>query len=73
MTASRPGSTAKVVNAKNVSRGCKEDDDQVPAKLKQGWNTLLIKVTQGEGGWGCACGIKSADGGPPEGVKFSAK
>ena len=38
-----------VVNAKNVTRGFNVDEDQVPAKLKKGWNTLLVKVTQGAG------------------------
>lgn len=58
----------KIVNAKNVSRSFKLDDDQVSASLKKGDNTLLIKVTQRDNEWRAACGIKAPEGGPPPGV-----
>ncbi len=62
-----------VVHANNVTRGFKLDEDQPTATLKQGWNTLLIKVTQGGGSWQFACGFKSPQGGPAAIPKFEAK
>jgi HEAT repeat protein len=62
-----------VVHANNAARGFKLDEDQVKVTLKQGANTLLIKVTQGAGQWQFACGVKSPQGGPADGVKFEAK
>jgi len=36
----------------DVYRGITPDIDHVPVTLNQGWNRLLIKVSQGIGGWG---------------------
>jgi hypothetical protein len=33
-------------------RGAYPDQDLIPVRLEKGWNTLLIKVLQGAGGWG---------------------
>jgi HEAT repeat protein len=63
----------KVVHANNATRGFKCDEDAVTVTLKQGWNPLLIKITQGGGDWSFCCGIKAADGGPIEGLKFNTE
>ena len=39
------------VHATNASRGFTLDQDTVPAKLRKGKNTILIKVLQGGGEW----------------------
>jgi hypothetical protein len=62
-----------VVHTRRVSEGFKLDADKLPAKLKKGWNTLLVKVTQVKGEWVFSLGIKAADGGPVDGLKFEAK
>ncbi|HSW44843.1 MAG TPA: HEAT repeat domain-containing protein [Phycisphaerae bacterium] len=62
-----------VVHANNTTRGCQPNEDQVPAKLKKGWNVLMVKVTQGDGNWAFSCGIKAAEGGPPAGIKCEAR
>ena len=40
------------IHSHNVFRGIENATDKVPAKLKKGNNLLLIKVSQGNGGWG---------------------
>lgn len=62
-----------VMHTRRVSEGFKLDADKLPAKLKKGWNTVLVKVTQVKGEWAFSFGIKAADGGPVEGLKFEAR
>jgi hypothetical protein len=62
-----------VVHTKNVARSFTLDEDQVRVVLKQGENTLLIKVTQGGGDWTASCGVKSPDGGPAAAVEFKGR
>lgn len=47
--------------------------DKVDATLRAGWNTLLVKVTQGSGGWGLCLAIRSPTGEPIEGLQIEAK
>ncbi|MBN1479225.1 ADP-ribosylglycohydrolase family protein [candidate division KSB1 bacterium] len=42
----------ELVHALNIQRGVNPGEDKVDVTLKEGWNDLLLKVTQGEGGWG---------------------
>ena len=42
----------QLVHTNPAYRGAYPDQDRVPVSLKKGWNTLLIKVLQGGGGWG---------------------
>jgi hypothetical protein len=41
-----------LVHTNPAYRGAYPDQDGIPVHLKKGWNTLLIKVLQGAGGWG---------------------
>jgi hypothetical protein len=41
-----------LIHTNPAYRGAYPDQDRVPVFLKKGWNTLLIKVLQGGGGWG---------------------
>ncbi len=41
----------QLIHQNNIQRGCNPGDDVVPLAIKQGWNELLFKVTQGVGGW----------------------
>ncbi len=43
-----------VVHVKNSGRDCKPNEDKVDVTLNEGWNTLLLKISQGGGEW-CAC------------------
>ena len=40
--------------------------------LRAGWNTLMLKISQGGGGWGFACGVKTPDGGNIAGLRFDS-
>ncbi|HMQ16576.1 MAG TPA: hypothetical protein PKC49_11435, partial [Phycisphaerae bacterium] len=51
-------------------RALRVDEDLVNVQLESGWNTLLLKVAQGSGGWGFICGIRDRDGRPLDGLIF---
>ena len=38
--------------ADNATRGAAPGQDEAPVTLRSGWNTLLLKITQGGYGWG---------------------
>jgi len=42
----------EIVHTNPVYRAAAPDLDRVSARLKKGWNTVLLKVLQGAGGWG---------------------
>jgi hypothetical protein len=62
-----------VVHASNVDRGLVTDQDVAPVKLKKGANELLLKVTQGGGGWAACARVVASDGSPIPGLKISAE
>jgi hypothetical protein len=41
-----------LVHTNPAYRGAYPDQDRISVPLKKGWNSLLIKVLQGGGGWG---------------------
>lgn len=42
----------ELVHTNPAYRGAYPDQDRIPVTLEKGWNTLLIKILQGGGGWG---------------------
>jgi len=62
-----------VVHAKNVKRGLKRGEDVVEVTLKEGWNTLLLKVTQESSGWEACARFRNLDGSKVEGLKVKAE
>lgn len=62
-----------VVHANNIDRGAVVDQDMAPIKLRKGANELMLKVTQGGGGWAACARIVSADGLPIAGLKAQAE
>ena len=62
-----------VVHANNVERGLAPRQDLVKVTLAQGWNDVLLKVTNAGGGWGCACRFRQPDGSPLDDLKVEAK
>jgi hypothetical protein len=58
-----------VVHSNNVDRGLVVDQDMAPIQLKEGGNELLLKITQGGGGWGACARILGSDGRPLQGLK----
>lgn len=63
----------KVVHANNAARPCVEGQDKAKAKLKQGANTLLCKVTQGGGEWAAVVRLRSGGGKEAVGTTVSPK
>lgn len=63
----------EVVHAKNVNRALQCGEDKLTVTLKNGWNPLLVKVTQGAADWSFCCGIQAVDGGPVEGLKYDTE
>lgn len=46
----------------DARRGVTPDEDRAPVRLAQGWNLLLIKVSQGSGPWAFAARFTDASG-----------
>ncbi|MBN2314412.1 MAG: HEAT repeat domain-containing protein [Sedimentisphaerales bacterium] len=62
-----------VVHSNNVDRGQVVDQDMAPIKLKRGANELLLKVTQGGGGWSACARIVGPDGLPIKGLRVKSQ
>jgi len=58
----------QVVHSNNIDRGQVADQDVAPVKLKQGASELMLKVTQGGGGWSACARLVGPDGHPIEGL-----
>jgi HEAT repeat protein len=63
----------QLVHANNTVRPVSPGEDKVEVNLKQGWNTLLVKLTQGGGQWALCARIRKADGVKIEGLKSEAQ
>jgi HEAT repeat protein len=57
-----------VVHSHNIDRGEVADQDTAPVKVKQGTNDLLLKITQGGGGWSASARFVGSDGKPIPGL-----
>lgn len=57
-----------VVHSNNVDRGEVADQDIAPIELKKGANELVLKITQGGGGWSACARIVGVDGKPITGL-----
>jgi HEAT repeat protein len=60
----------EVVHSNNVDRGQVVDQDAAPIRLNQGTNELMLKVTQGGGGWGACARIVGTDLKPIPGLRI---
>jgi hypothetical protein len=58
-----------LVHGKYQNRGLDPRQDIVPVKLKEGWNDLMLKVVDHEGGWNFCCRIRKPDGTALDGLK----
>lgn len=61
-----------VVHSNNVDRGAVADQDMAPVKLRQGPNELLLKISQGGGGWEACARLVGADGKPIPGLRVQS-
>ncbi len=63
----------KLVHANNAARPVKQADDKVKVDLKQGSNTVLMKITQGGGDWAACARLVDTDGKKINDVQVSAE
>jgi HEAT repeat protein len=61
------------VLAVDKSRPLKRDEDQAEAVLREGWNDLLLKITQGGGDWAVCARFLAPDGQALEGLRASVE
>ncbi len=61
----------KLVHANNTARALQPAQDKADAQLREGWNALLVKVTQNNLGWGFCLRISDPDGARMEGLRAS--
>ena len=59
----------QIVHANNVIRPAECGQDKAPVTLKEGWNPLLVKLTQGGGQWSLCVRFRSPDGSKLDGLK----
>ncbi|RME91557.1 MAG: hypothetical protein D6766_11690 [Verrucomicrobia bacterium] len=59
----------RLVHAHYVTRGLAPAQDVVEVRLEKGWNRLLLKVVDNDGGWAVACRIRRPDGRAIPGLK----
>lgn len=52
----------KEVVTNNTARGAAAAQEKIDVTLAAGWNTLLLKITQGTGGWGAFARLADAEG-----------
>lgn len=57
-----------LVHALNTARGVTPDEDRVPVSLKQGENSLLLKIINGDADWGACARLRAPDDSPLAGV-----
>jgi hypothetical protein len=62
----------EVIHTNNALRGCGPGQDKVNAMLRQGWNELMLKVTNDGGGWGACARLRAPDGSAVKGIKVDA-
>jgi HEAT repeat protein len=62
----------QLIHSNNASRALQPGSDKVDATLHQGWNRMLLKVTQNTAGWGFCVRLAGPDGVPITGVRASA-
>ena len=60
----------KLVHHKNILRGHNQGEDTAEVYLSEGWNKILIKVTQDTGGWGVSLVITDLEHNPVDGLKY---
>ncbi|MBM4047075.1 MAG: ThuA domain-containing protein, partial [Planctomycetes bacterium] len=57
-----------VSHTQNVNRALAVGQDKVEVALKEGWNDLMLKVTQGGADWAASVRVRAADGSALPGV-----
>jgi HEAT repeat protein len=61
-----------IVHAANAHRGLTVGSDRIEVNLREGKNTLLLKITQGGGDWSFCCRVRDPQGFHADGVRFAS-
>jgi len=64
---------SEVTHTNNIDRGVAPGQDRAKAKLRQGWNDLLAKISQNGGGCGMSLRITAADGAEVPGLRYDSR
>ncbi|MFP4057375.1 MAG: HEAT repeat domain-containing protein [Candidatus Brocadiia bacterium] len=59
----------ELVYAHNVTRPCSPGSDKKAVSLQEGWNDLMMKITQGGGEWAACLRFRATDGTGLEGIQ----
>lgn len=62
----------QIVIDHNIGRGAAPGQEQVQIDLNAGWNEVLLKITQGGGGWGYYCELLTPDGKPIPDLSYAS-
>jgi hypothetical protein len=62
----------EVVHANNALRGCRRGEDVVSITLREGWNELLLKVSNNGGGFAACARVRNPEGGSLKNVRAAA-
>ncbi|MCF6356712.1 MAG: hypothetical protein L3J54_02800, partial [Draconibacterium sp.] len=60
----------KLIHQNNQERGHEKGQDKVEFELNTGWNTVLMKINQGTGGWGASLAISGLEQELISGLKY---
>jgi hypothetical protein len=60
-----------LVVANDTYRGAAPGQEEASISLRKGWNTILLKITQGGGGWGFYLSVLGPGGEPLQGIRFA--
>ena len=63
----------KQVHSTDALRGCKENEDKVKIRLNKGWNTVMLKVTNGGGDFDACARIVGTNGRSLQGLQYRAE
>ena len=63
----------KLILSDNAVRGAAPGEDEAPVALHAGWNHVLLKITQGGGGWGFYCDLLDSQHRPLPGLIYRAR
>ncbi len=63
----------KRVVSNNAARAANPNDEHADIQLKEGWNEILVKITQGSGDWGFYLDLQTPDKKPMTDLQWSAR
>lgn len=63
----------KLIHSNYTIRGLSPRQDIVDIKLREGWNKLMLKVVDHEGGWAFCCRPRKTDGSALKGLKVKTE